>query len=98
MSNTDPAHLSSVLGKLLLLEKIFEGDEFTALDKAVAFCKGKGFSVGSMQREAPIGIARGDCYISKWRNMTLEDKKGLDGVIVGESKRKGPVTVLWAIE
>ncbi len=55
-------------------------------DGAFDFCnrvfdelKARGYSVGSMQREAPMGIAFGDCYISKWRNLETDDFYALDG-------------------
>ena len=85
--------LEQDLGKKMIFSKVFEGGDFEAYNEAEAFCMGRGFSVGSMQRGDPVGIVSGDCYISKWRNMTSADKKRLDGAIIGDSKRDGPVTV-----
>jgi hypothetical protein len=51
-----------------------------------------GYSYGSMQGDAPIGIMKGEWNISKWRNMTSKEQKSLDGVMTGEF-REGEVVV-----
>lgn len=73
----------SVTGKKVKTLKIFEnnGEDFSAFREAEKFARENGFSVGSMEREAPIGLAKGECYISKWRNMSRQDHKELDGTI-----------------
>lgn len=91
---SEKERLEGLVGKLTF-EKVFTSlKTFSAFYAAEAFCKERGFSVGSMQREAPIGVIRGDYNVQKWRNLRPEDKKALDGFIVGEDKRNGPVTVL----
>lgn len=76
--------------------RIFEekGD-FAAYNAAEKWLTDQGYSVGSMQREAPVGFKKGDYSIAKWRNLDNEDKALLDGVIEGESKREGPITVTF---
>ena len=66
---------------------------FEAFYAAEKWLRENGYSVGSMERDAPIGIAKGDCYISKWRNLG-NDKTLLDGVIVEGDKRDGDVTII----
>lgn len=86
--------LENFLGKKLPFSKTFngkEGDDFSAHTEATAYLREKGFDVGSMQRGAPIGIAR-NADISKWRNLG-DDVKNLDGVMVSDSFRDSPVTV-----
>ena len=69
-----------------------EPGDFVAYNTAVKWLDDRGYSVGSMQRDDPIGIVLGPCDIGKWRNLSPDDKASLDGKITG-SKRSGPVTV-----
>lgn len=57
------------------------GEDFSAFNEASEFLTKHGFSSGSMQREAPIGLMKGDVMISKWRNLSKSDIETLDGVI-----------------
>ena len=91
--------LEQDLGKKMIFSKVFEsGETFGAFRAAETFCQVRGFSVGRMQREAPVGIARGEFDIQKWRNLSRKDRQRLDGAIIGEDKRNGPVTVLYCEE
>ncbi len=92
------AQIEKVIYKTIKTVKTFPavpGDTFAAHSAAVAFLKEKGYSVGSMQRGSPIGVAKGDCDISKWRNLG-PDVKELDGVLVSDSFREGSVTLYLA--
>lgn len=81
------------LGRPLPFAKVFRQEgTFVALHAAEKYCEERGFSVGRVQREAPIGIRLGDYDIQKWRNLRSGERGQLDGVIVGD-KRNGPVTV-----
>jgi hypothetical protein len=78
---------------LKVYEKTFEGTEaFEAIRKAEAWLKERGYSVGTMQGPAPMGIMKGDYDIAKWRNLRPSERYALDGQIDGD-KRNGPVTV-----
>ena len=91
---TEKERLEQAYGPLMY-EHVFTGDKaFAAFEEAVTFCKERDFSVGRMQREAPVGVKKGDWDIQKWRNLDFEDKKLMDGFIVGLDKRNGPVGVL----
>lgn len=70
---------------------------FEAHSAACKFLAENGYSVGSMQRGAPIGVAKGDADISKWRNLG-EDVRDLDGVMVSDDFREGSVTVYLSEE
>lgn len=63
--------------------KSFEntGDDWSGYSAAIKFLEKHGFSYGSMQREDPIGLVKGDVLISKWRNLDKKDIKALDGMI-----------------
>lgn len=75
------------------MTKVFDktGD-FEAFREAENYLKKNGYSWGSMQRDDPIGIMKGDYDISKWRNLSSKERNALDGTITGD-KRNGPVTV-----
>jgi len=72
-----------------------DGD-FAAIDAAIAWLKDRGFSVGEMQRDDPIGVLFGDVEIHKWRTLSAEDRNDLHGKIMpstpAASMRGGPVT------
>lgn len=72
-----------------------EGD-FAALIDAKAFLAARCFSYGSPQAGAPMGVLFGDVLISKWRNLSPEDREDLHGMIVAEagSMRHGPVKIM----
>lgn len=59
-----------------------QGEDWSSLDAASAWARERGFTVGSMERNRPIGIML-DCeYISKWGGLTHEERSQLDGMIV----------------
>ena len=66
---------------------------FEAYTAAEQWLIDNGYTYGSMQGRDPIGILKGDIYISKWRNIPAHGRKNLDGIITGVDKRNGPVTV-----
>jgi len=96
---TPQESLEQSVGKELPIARSFASDEtFGAIREAEAFCAELGFSVGRMQSSAPMGIKRGNYDIQKWRNLSHTDRATLDGAIVGQDKRNGPVTVLYCEE
>lgn len=99
MATYNKQYLEECIAKPMVFEKTFEGngESFNAVNAAEAWLKGHGFTLGSMQRDAPIGVARESEYISKWFNLG-DDVKLLDGAILGEDKRNGPVTVCLAFD
>lgn len=96
---TPQESLEQDLGKELPIARSFASDEtFGAINEARQFCTERGFSVGSMQADAPMGIKRGNYAIAKWRNLSHKDRKMMDGAIIGQDKRNGPVTVVYCEE
>lgn len=89
----------TLLGKKLPFSLTFEatGEDFGAMAEAEAYLKRTGYSVGSMQSGAPIGLAKGDAFISKWRNLG-DDVKMLDGVLISDNFREDGVTIYLAEE
>lgn len=66
--------------------------DFAATHAAVDWLRERGFSIGSMQAGSPRAIWFGDCYISKWRGLSDEDKALMHAVMEGNG-RDGPVTI-----
>ena len=64
-------------------EMVFKnnGDDFSGIYAAKKWLKENGYSYGSLQRNDPVGILKGDFNISKWRNLSAEDAASLDGRI-----------------
>lgn len=58
-----------------------DGSEFSALSAAERWCRERGISSGSPERDSPIGLMLGDVTIAKWRNLSGADRKALDGTI-----------------
>lgn len=75
----------TVYGRNVLVAKQFEPNgTFTAITEARELLKASGYTIGSMQRDNPIGFADATKYagVSKWDNMDKNDKALLDGVII----------------
>lgn len=70
------------------------GEDFSGIRAAEEHVRGLGYSVGSMERNQPIGLVKGDCYISKWTRMTNKEHDELDGRFEGPDYRNGDVTVV----
>lgn len=66
--------------------------DFEAVRAAERWCDENGYSVGRMQGPDPRGLMRGDYEISKWRNLSGQQRAELDGQMAGDM-RNGPVTI-----
>lgn len=73
-------------------------DDFEAIEEAIDWLKSRGYSVGRMNGDAPIGFKEGDWDIAKWWNLSTEDKKQLDGVITSPDFRHGPVKISFGLD
>jgi hypothetical protein len=60
---------------------------WNAYDAAVVFAHGLGYSVGAMQAGSPTAVFKGDCDVSKWRNLDAIDRKEMDGTITAPRNR-----------
>jgi hypothetical protein len=65
---------------------------FQALYAAQDWLQANGYSYGSLCREMPVGILKGDWAIAKWKNLTKKEIGELDGQFDGD-KREGPITI-----
>lgn len=72
---------------------VFEqAGDFLAMYAAEDWCRLNGVSYGSAERGSPRGLLRGDFNISKWRNLSLQDRADLHGRMTGDM-RNGPVMI-----
>jgi hypothetical protein len=69
--------------------------DFMAYYKATSWLTENGYSYGSMSSPFPTGILKGDYNIAKWKNLTSQQIRALDGVIVADGRfREGPCRIL----
>lgn len=74
--------------------KIFDAEgEYAALNEALTWLRARGFSYGSMQRGAAIGVMLGDVKIAKWRDLDSQEREDLHGQLwtLHGGYRVGPV-------
>lgn len=64
---------------------------FSALYTAQAWLRDNGYSYGSSCVGMPIGILKGVWSIVKWRNLTGKEREQLDGQLISEDFREGPI-------
>lgn len=77
-----------------MTEKIFnQTGDFAALHAARAWVENQGYSCGSLCRDMPIGLLKGEWTIAKWKNLTANERKQLDGQMTSSDFRNGPVIV-----
>jgi len=69
-----------------------QAGDFSAMQAAEQWCRENDVSYGSTQMGNPRGLVRGECDISKWRNLSRQDIAELDGTMTGDM-RNGPVTI-----
>ncbi len=87
-----------ITGKISAKTVVFtQSEDFAAFHAAEAYCQERGYSVGRMCRDSPIGLKLGEWNIQKWYNLSHDNRTQLDGLITGD-KRNGPVTVWLARE
>ena len=89
--------IAKLAGKAIISREDFPaGDDFDAYNKAVDYARSMNLNAGSMQREAPVALANADQfgYVAKWRNISQDEYPGLSGVILGEDKRNGNISVI----
>lgn len=93
MEHHDKTSIEHDIGKTMGFSQVFTGAEsFDAVNAAEKWLTKHGYSYGVMQQNAPIGIAKNTGRISKWYNLG-SDTHRLDGAIVSDDFRDGPVTV-----
>jgi hypothetical protein len=60
------------------------GDDFGAQRAAEVWLRERGFSWGSSQVNGPQAIWHGDCYVSKWRNLSAAEKRDAHAIMEGD--------------
>jgi hypothetical protein len=69
------------------------GETFGALYAAREWCHANGISYGSLCRDMPVGLMRGDYQIAKWKNLTSEERASCDGLMTSSDFREGDVVI-----
>lgn len=72
---------------------------FQSLYAAQTWARSKGYVYGSLCGDAPVALRKGQSFSEydlpeKWKNMSDEDIKSIDGVIKSRDYREGSVTVM----
>jgi hypothetical protein len=82
---------SGVFARDTVAQYVFDNaGDFAAINAAVAFAKGRGYSCGSIDGINPVAVAGGDCYVGKWHTILKEHHRSLSGVILSNEFRRGP--------
>jgi len=76
------------------VEEISVSGTFESINEATRILKDRGYQIGSMSGQQPIGFAKGYNYIAKWYNLNKSDIKKLDGVITSGDFREGSVKIV----
>lgn len=74
--------------------KVFQPDpasDFAAYNAARKWLTDLGYTVGPMQRGAPTAAYIGNCEVSKWRNLSEDDRDAIDAMIhdMGRGRFRG---------
>lgn len=74
-------------------EIIFKGDgsTFSAKFEAEDWLRDNGYSFGPSCVGYPQAVFKGDCYVSKWRNLSPKERLSVDGVL--HAHREGDATL-----
>lgn len=67
------------------------GEDFSGYYQAQNYCKSRGWSYGPTQKGAPVAVYADNSIVSKWRNLSQEDKKQMHGFIFSTDLRNGNV-------
>ena len=66
--------------------------EFEAENAAEALLGANGFAIGPSQRGAPRAVMFGDYTVSKWRNLSQDERRETHATLTGDG-RWGPITL-----
>ena len=66
--------------------------DFEATRAAESWLKNRGFAIGSMQGDEPRAIWHDACYISKWRGLSVAERREMHAFLEGDG-RAGPVKI-----
>jgi hypothetical protein len=72
--------------------------DFLAHARASADLRKANYSIGSMCWDEPIGFKKGFDYIAKWKNLTYQERAQVDGVLLSNDFRHGPVYAVYYAE
>lgn len=67
---------------------------FESYYEASRWAKENGYKLGSTDGSNPIAMIKGFDYIAKWHNLNKKEKETVHGVMLSDSFREKPVTIL----
>jgi hypothetical protein len=76
------------------MKKIFDrpGGNFEPCLDAERWCEERGIAIGDMERGQPRGLLLGVFDVAKWHNLSVPERRELDGTMTGDM-RHGPVVI-----
>lgn len=88
--------MAELYGKEIKTEVQFEiKGTFESLYAAESWCKKNGYSYGSLARNEPVAIMKGEYEIpQKWYNISDEGRKLIDGLMLSDDFREGSVKIV----
>lgn len=108
MFERDSAEMRSVSGKegAHLAESIEhftprpDDGDFVFLHRVEDEIKARGFSIGPLQRGDPRGIMPSEYEVAKWRNLSVDDKRELHGMMTfaGQPRNASSIFVTWKVK
>lgn len=70
------------------------GSDFQASREVEGLARSMGYAIGSMEHSNPVALYRGASRVGKWNSLDSECVKRLDGIIVSDDFRSGPVVMV----
>lgn len=88
--------MKTLYGKVVKQELQFdEKGTFQSLYAAQKWCHDNGYSYGSLARNEPVAIMKGEYELpQKWFNISDEDRELVDGLILSNDFREGILKIL----
>lgn len=76
-----------------MIERVFKHDPesdypWSAYNEAEKYVLSLGYSVGAMESGQPTAIFKGECEVSKWRNLDDSERDSCDGTITPINGRR----------
>jgi hypothetical protein len=97
MTKMTVEEIKTVIGKEITEVKHFEktSDDFSALHSATKYLEKLGYVVGRICLDYPIAAAYNVNYVAKWINISNQEKKLIEAVIIPKDDfRNGSASVL----
>ncbi len=81
------------MSNIIFMARLTDEGDFAAVRRAEALLKQHGFSVGTTQRGSSRGVMFGDYDIQKWRNLSVEERRALHGILDGDRSSHAQIEI-----